>query len=199
MDIKGKIPPIQTKAPEIPALQTLLNEEKGRKRDREESTPVSGPVVAQVEIEKARNLLGHMPQQTNRLIHFLNTKTSEELATLDIRDRTGTILTIKRVMTMITLMQNLERKSQDMQVEVNSFVERFVFLHEMGLLSLLGRNERLLRQIEYAHKLNKHVVDQVNASSSTPEEKALPSGQTLYNNLENLFYIEHEVKHLFAF
>ena len=44
--------------------------------------------VAQVEIQKARTLLGHMPEQANRLIHFLNTKTSEELAALDIRDRT---------------------------------------------------------------------------------------------------------------
>jgi len=154
--------------------------------------------VAQVEIQKARNLLGQMPEQANGLIHFLNTKTSEELASLDIKDRIGTILTIKRVLTMRTLMQNLERKSQDMQVEVNSFVERFAVLHERGLPSLLGNNECLLRQVEYTHRLNKHVVDQINASSSTSAEKTLPSSQTLYNNLENLFYIEHEVKHLFS-
>ena len=67
--------------------------------------------VAQVEIQRARNLLGHMLEQANRLIQFLNTKTSEELAELDIRYRTATILTIKRVLTMRTLMQNLERKS----------------------------------------------------------------------------------------
>lgn len=38
-----QIPPVQTKVPEIPTLQTPLNEERGRKRDREEATPVSGP------------------------------------------------------------------------------------------------------------------------------------------------------------
>jgi len=38
---QGKIPLTQTKAPEVPILQTPLNEEKGRKRDREETT--SGP------------------------------------------------------------------------------------------------------------------------------------------------------------
>ena len=59
--------------------------------------------VAQVEIQRARNLLRHMPKQANRLIQFLNTKTSEELAALVIRDRTTTILTIKRVLTMRTL------------------------------------------------------------------------------------------------
>jgi len=55
-----------------------------------------------------------------------------------------------------------------------------------------------LRQAEHQLRLNKYATDQLNASSSTPVEKTLPSGQTLYNNLENLFYIEHEVKHLFS-
>jgi len=40
---QGQIPLVQTKAPEVPALQTPLNEQKGTKRDREETTPVSGP------------------------------------------------------------------------------------------------------------------------------------------------------------
>jgi len=70
--------------------------------------------VAQVEIQKTRALLGQMPEQANRLIHFLNTKTSEELEALNIRDRTATILDIKRVLTMRTLMQNLDRRCQDM-------------------------------------------------------------------------------------
>ena len=29
------------------------------------------------------------------------------------------------------------------------------------------------------------------------EQKELPRGRVLYDNLENIFYIEHEVKHLF--
>ena len=65
--------------------------------------------VAQVYIQKTRAVLGQMPEQANRLIHFLNTKTSEELQALDIRGRTGTILDIKRVLTMRTLMKNLDR------------------------------------------------------------------------------------------
>lgn len=40
---QGQNPLVQTKAPEVPTLQTPLNEEKGKKRDREETTPVSGP------------------------------------------------------------------------------------------------------------------------------------------------------------
>lgn len=154
--------------------------------------------VAQMEIQKTRALLGRMPEQANQLIHFLNTKTSEELEALEIRDRTSTILDIKRVLTMRTLMQNLERRCQDMQVEINSFTEKFTFLHEKGLPSPLGSNDRLTKHKDYVHKLNTYAIDQVNSSTSASGEKALPSGQALYNSLENLFYIEHEVKHLFT-
>lgn len=56
--------------------------------------------VAQEEIQRARDSLGHMPEQANRLIQFLNTHTKEQLENLDFRDRMATILTIKRVLTM---------------------------------------------------------------------------------------------------
>jgi len=45
--------------------------------------------------------------------------------------------------------------------------------------------------------LKKYATDQVSSSTSALGVKALPTGQSLYDNLENLFYIEHEVKHLF--
>ena len=66
--------------------------------------------AAQEEIERARDSLGNMLEHANRLIHFLNTHTKEDLEKLDIRDRTGTILIIKRVLTMRNFIQNLERK-----------------------------------------------------------------------------------------
>ena len=154
--------------------------------------------VAQVEIQKTRALLGQMPKQANQLIHFLNTKTNEELEALDIKDRIGTILDIKRVLTMRTLMQNLDRRCQDMQIEINYFTENFTILHEKGLPSPLGSNDCLMRHKDYVLKLITYAVNQVNTSSSTSGEKALPSVQSLYDNLENLFYTEHEVNHLFT-
>jgi len=39
---QGKTPPLQTKAPQIPALQTPLNEERSKKRQSEETTPTGG-------------------------------------------------------------------------------------------------------------------------------------------------------------
>ena len=54
-----------------------------------------------------------------------------------------------------------------------------------------------MKHADFVHKLNTYVVDQVNTLTSASGEKALPLGQSLYDNLENLFYIEREVKHLF--
>jgi len=40
---QGQVPPAQTKAPKIPIRQTPLNEDRGKERDRQEDTPISGP------------------------------------------------------------------------------------------------------------------------------------------------------------
>lgn len=127
----------------------------------------------------------------------MNYRNREQLEQLGILDRIGTILEIKKVLTKRTLMQNLKKRCQDMQVEINSFMERFTVLQNKGLPSLLGNNDRLMKHADYVHKLNTYVVDQVNSSTSAAGVKALPTGQSLYDNLESLFYIEHEVKHPF--
>ena len=49
----------------------------------------------------------------------------------------------------------------------------------------------------YVEKLNKHVDNQASSSTSSSVTKALPTRKILHDNLENLFYLEHEVKHLF--
>ena len=50
---------------------------------------------------------------------------------------------------------------------------------------------------DYVEKLNKYVDNQAGSSTSVSRLKALPIGRVLYNNLENLFYVEHEIKNLF--
>jgi len=41
---QGQAPSLQTKAPEVPALQTPLPKERSKKMDREETTPASGSI-----------------------------------------------------------------------------------------------------------------------------------------------------------
>ena len=50
----------------------------------------------------------------------------------------------------------------------------------------------------YVHRLNTCMDTQATTSSSSTGEKALPSGHSLCDNLETLFFIEHEVRHLFT-
>jgi len=89
-------------------------------------------------MQKAMDALGNMPEHANRLIYFMNTHTKEDLAKLDIRNRTSTILIIKRVLTMRNFIQNIERKCQEMQIEINAFTQKFRVLEEKGLPSLIN-------------------------------------------------------------
>ena len=153
--------------------------------------------IAQFDTQKARALLANKSEQANKLIHFLNTHTREQLATLDIQDRTGTILTVKKVLTMRNFIQNLERKCQERQTEINAFREKFAMLQSKGLPSLLTSSRRLLTHEQYAHRVNTYVINQITTSSSSSEDTGPPTGQSLYDKLENMFYIEREINHLF--
>ena len=52
---KGQGPSTQTKVPEIPVLQTPLNEERDKKRDRQEETPTGGSTKQQGEKRQRLN------------------------------------------------------------------------------------------------------------------------------------------------
>jgi len=117
----------------------------------------------------------------------------QQLEQLDIEDRTATILEIKKVLTKRNLMQGLERRCQSMQEDIYEFMKKFDILRMKGLPSPLVINDKLMVQIDYINKLHQQAVIQAISSSV----KALPTEKVLYDGLENLFFIEHKVKHLF--
>ena len=77
------------------------------------------------EIHRARASLGNMPDAANRMINILNHRTSSQLTTMGIANRTETISMVKRVLTLRNLIGTLERRTQDMQTEINRFIDRF--------------------------------------------------------------------------
>ena len=83
-------------------------------------------------------------------------------------------------------------------MEINYFMEKFPILQNKRLPSPLVINDRLMKHIDYVDKFNKYAENQASWSTSASGIKALPTGPVLYDSLENLFYIEHEVKHLFT-
>jgi len=152
---------------------------------------------AQTENQRARDSLGSMPKIANRMINVLNNRTGLQLAAMGIRDRTDTILLIKRVLTLRNYVQTLERKCQEIQAKVNVFIGKITALHGRGLPSLITSVGRLLTHENYSKRVNTYATNQITASASSPEGAGPPSGKELYDKLENLFFIEHEIKHLF--
>ena len=116
-----------------------------------------------------------MLEQANRMIQFLNTHTKEQLAALDIRNRIGTILIMKKVMTLRNFVQTIERKCQEMQAEIDDFKLKLVALQSRGLPSLLTSAGRLLTE-QYTTRMNNYVSNQITTSSITSEETGPPSG-----------------------
>lgn len=88
-------------------------------------------------------------------------------------------------------MQNLEDKCQNMQIAIDKFMAKFQILREKGLLNPLVINDKLMTQEDYNKKIKEVAKDQVNTSSI----KTFPTGKLLYWTFENLFYLQHEVKH----
>jgi len=124
----------------------------------------------------------------------LNSKSKHQLEQWDIEDRTATILEIKKVLIKKNLMLNLEKRCQSIQEDINDFMLKYDILRDKGLPSPLIINDKLMTHDDYSAKLHQQARNQ--ASSSTV--KALPTRKVLYDGLENILCIEHEVKPLFT-
>ena len=149
--------------------------------------------IATEAIQKVKEDLGDKPKDSNRLIHFLNNKNRYELQELNTEDRTETILEVKKVLSKRNLMLKLEEKCHIMQIAIDRFMAKFQILRKKGLPSPLVINDKLMTQLDYDNRLKQLAKEQVSTSSI----KTLTSGKVLYNTFQNLFFLEHEVKHLF--
>ena len=67
-------------------------------------------------------------------------------------------------------------------------------LREKGLPNPLVINDKLMPQEDYNRRIREVAKDQASNSSM----KGIPTGKVLYQTFENLFYLQHEVKHLFV-
>jgi hypothetical protein len=75
-------------------------------------------------IDRTKGELGEMPTEANEIIRFLNSKTKEELESLEIEERTKTILEVKKVLTKRGLMLQLEERAQNMDIGVQRFFSK---------------------------------------------------------------------------
>jgi len=145
-------------------------------------------------IQRFKVELGDILEEATRIIHFLNSKNKYELQELDIADRTSTILEVKKVLTKRNLMMNLEDKCQTMQLDIYKFMVKFDVLRQKGLPNPLVINDKLMPQEDYNRRIREAEEDHASNSSM----KGMPTRKVLYQTFENLFYLQHEVKHLFV-
>ena len=152
---------------------------------------------ANKEIQRARASLGHMPEAATRMINILNYKTSSQLAVMGITNRTETIAIAKRVVTLRNLVGTLERRTQDMQTEINRFLEKFVTLQNRGLPSILSSVGRLLTLDNYNKRIDAQAGAEISRQSSTSADAGPATGQIMFDRVENLFFLMNEIEHLF--
>ena len=93
--------------------------------------------------------------------------------------------------------QIVERKCYEIQAEVDEYKAKMGALQAKGLPSLLNSTGRLLPREQYANRMSTFVENQITAAGSTSEEVGPPTGQSLLQKLENIFFIENEIHHLF--
>lgn len=92
------------------------------------------------------------------------------------------------------MMLNLEKRCQSIQANIDNFMLKYGILREKGLPSPLVIHAKLMTHEDYIKRLNKQSRSQAISSGV----KAFPTRKVLYDGLENLFCIEHEMKHLFT-
>ena len=90
-------------------------------------------------------------------------------------------------------MLNLEEMCHNMKVAIDRFMAKFQILRENGLPSPMVINGKLMAQLDYGTRIKQLAKEQASSLSI----KALLTGKVLYDTFENLFFLEHEVKHLF--
>ena len=79
-------------------------------------------------------------------------------------------------MTLRNLVGTLERRTQDIQTEINRFMDRFQVLQNRSLPSILSSVGRLLTHENYAKRVNAFAASQIAGQPSTSAEAGLASG-----------------------
>ena len=104
-----------------------------------------------------------------------------------------TILEVRKVISKRNLMIQLEEKCQNMELSITIFMVKFDVLRQKGLPNPLVINDRLMKHEDYDKKIIEVENEQVKNSSM----RGTPIGKVLYLSFENLFYLQHEIKHIF--
>ena len=91
-------------------------------------------------------------------------------------------------------MRELEEKCESMNTTITRFMVKFTNLTQKGLPDIMVINDKLMPQNDYDKKIREFAKEQVNK----PSGQGIPIGKLLLKSFEDLFYLQHEIKHLFV-
>ena len=91
-------------------------------------------------------------------------------------------------------MRQLEEKCEFMITTITGFLVKFTNLRQKGLPDIMVLNDKLMPQNYYDKKIRYFAKEHVNK----PSGPGIPTGKVLLKNFEDLFYLQHEIKHLFV-
>lgn len=101
---------------------------------------------------------------------------------------------MKKVLTKKNLNVQLEEKCQSLELTMNKFFNRIEPLTQKSLPSLFFINDKLMAREDYVKRLQGIALDAMNLSNI----KGSITGKALLEAINNLIYIEHEMKHVFV-
>ena len=81
-----------------------------------------------------------------------------------------------------------------MEVSITRFMIKFDVIRKKCLPNPLVINDRLMEWDDYDKKIREFAKEQVNNSAL----QGIPSRKVLHKIFENLFYLQHEIKHIFV-
>jgi len=81
-----------------------------------------------------------------------------------------------------------------MDLAIGRFMVKFDALRQKGLPNPLVINDRLIPHEDY----DKRIREVANGQAKNSSMKGMPMRKVLYQDFENLFYLQHERKHVFV-
>ena len=90
-------------------------------------------------------------------------------------------------------MRQLEEECESMDTTITTFMVKFTNLRQKGLPDIMFINDKLMPQNDYDKKIREFAKEQVNK----PTRQCIPTRKVLLKSFEELFYLQHEIKHLF--
>ena len=99
-----------------------------------------------------------------------------------------------KITTKKNLMRQLEEKCENMNTAITRFMVKFKNLRQKGLPNIMVINDKLMSQNDYDNKIREFSKEQVNK----PQGQGIPTGKVLLKSFEDLFYLQHEIRHLFV-